>query len=252
MTERPTTRLAVVLMTVSAALCAWLGVSAWSATPAIADTRDVADAVAALTMWAGCLAAGWYTTTCVAALMVHGARATGRRALALERAVRRWGFPFLRRALLSTAAAGVGASVALGSAAAAPAGTHVPHDLGWGAPEDAPATQVPSEPEPSRSAPPPDPEPAAPRTAAPADPEAEPATDPGETPTPGTHERTYRVRPGDSLWSIAADHLGPDAHAGDVAAAWPGWYETNRDAIGTDPHLIQPDLTLQIPTEETR
>lgn len=77
-------------------------------------------------------------------------------------------------------------------------------------------------------------------------------------PTPGT-AGWVRVRPGDSLWSIAADHLtgqntGQDAgpNTGEptnarVSASWPRWFAANRDRIGDDPALIQPGLRLRIP-----
>uniref|UniRef100_UPI0039EEC9B2 LysM peptidoglycan-binding domain-containing protein n=1 Tax=Sinomonas sp. G460-2 TaxID=3393464 RepID=UPI0039EEC9B2 len=55
------------------------------------------------------------------------------------------------------------------------------------------------------------------------------------------------VRPGDTLWSIAARHLGPDATVSDVANAWPRWFESNRAAIGDDPDLIRPGLLLVPP-----
>jgi nucleoid-associated protein YgaU len=49
------------------------------------------------------------------------------------------------------------------------------------------------------------------------------------------------VVPGDSLWSIAAHHLG----RGD---RWPAIYRLNRAAIGADPDLIQPGTRLRLPT----
>jgi nucleoid-associated protein YgaU len=48
------------------------------------------------------------------------------------------------------------------------------------------------------------------------------------------------VRRGDTLWDITARHLGPDAGAGEVAAAWPRWYAANRAVIGADPDLLRP------------
>ena len=48
------------------------------------------------------------------------------------------------------------------------------------------------------------------------------------------------VRRGDSLWSIAARHLGPDASDAEIAAAWPAWHEANREVIGDDPDLLRP------------
>jgi len=56
------------------------------------------------------------------------------------------------------------------------------------------------------------------------------------------------VRAGDSLWSIAARHLGADASDAEVAAAWPHWYARNADVIGPDPSLILPGQTLRAPT----
>jgi hypothetical protein len=55
------------------------------------------------------------------------------------------------------------------------------------------------------------------------------------------------VRPGDTLWHIAARHLGPGASAADVAAEWPRWHAANRDRIGPDPHLVRPGLRLRAP-----
>jgi nucleoid-associated protein YgaU len=55
------------------------------------------------------------------------------------------------------------------------------------------------------------------------------------------------VRRGDSLWTIAARHLGPDASAAEVAAEWPRWYAANRDAIGADPHLLHAGQRLHSP-----
>lgn len=53
------------------------------------------------------------------------------------------------------------------------------------------------------------------------------------------------VRAGDSLWSIAADGLGPDTALADIDAAWRELYAANRQAIGTDPDLIHPGLDLE-------
>jgi hypothetical protein len=58
------------------------------------------------------------------------------------------------------------------------------------------------------------------------------------------------VRAGDSLWRIAAAHLGPDATAAEIAEAWPRWYAANRTVIGADPSLIRPGEVLSAPTEE--
>lgn len=55
------------------------------------------------------------------------------------------------------------------------------------------------------------------------------------------------VRRGDTLWDIAARHLGPGASAADVAAEWPRWHDANRRQIGADPDLILPGLRLTPP-----
>lgn len=56
------------------------------------------------------------------------------------------------------------------------------------------------------------------------------------------------VRRGDTLWDIAARHLGPTATVEETAAAWPRWYEANRTVIGPDPDLILPGQRLVPPT----
>lgn len=58
------------------------------------------------------------------------------------------------------------------------------------------------------------------------------------------------VRRGDTLWDIAARHLGPDATVQDVAEQWPRWYAANRDLIGPDPDLILPGQELVAPGQE--
>ena len=58
------------------------------------------------------------------------------------------------------------------------------------------------------------------------------------------------VHRGDSLWSIAARHLGPHASDAEIAHAWPQWFELNRDVIGDDPDLILPGQILRTPAPE--
>jgi nucleoid-associated protein YgaU len=55
------------------------------------------------------------------------------------------------------------------------------------------------------------------------------------------------VHRGDSLWAIAARHLGPGATDGQIATEWPRWYAENRAVIGPDPDLIQPGQRLRPP-----
>lgn len=58
------------------------------------------------------------------------------------------------------------------------------------------------------------------------------------------------VRPGDSLWSIAARHLGPGASAQRIAAEWPRWFAANHRLIGSDPSLIKPGQVLHAPVRD--
>lgn len=59
------------------------------------------------------------------------------------------------------------------------------------------------------------------------------------------------VRPGDSLWAIAAARLPDDATDTQIARAWPAWWGANREAIGPDPGLILPGLSLTPPARST-
>ena len=64
---------------------------------------------------------------------------------------------------------------------------------------------------------------------------------PVEVQTPGT----YRVQPGDSLWRIAARHLGTDATTAQTAREVNRLWELNQQRIGTgNPDLIFPGQTL--------
>lgn len=56
------------------------------------------------------------------------------------------------------------------------------------------------------------------------------------------------VRRGDSLWSVAARHLGSSATDAEVAREWPRWYAANRAVVGADPDLIVPGEVLVAPT----
>ena len=55
------------------------------------------------------------------------------------------------------------------------------------------------------------------------------------------------VSRGDSLWRIAARHLGPGATDAEVAAEWPRWWHANRKAVGPDPDLLLPGTRLRPP-----
>jgi LysM domain len=70
------------------------------------------------------------------------------------------------------------------------------------------------------------------------------------TPAPraavASHPREVVVRPGDSLWSIAADLLGRGAGDAEVTAAWHRLHDANRSRVG-DPDLIHPGQRLLVP-----
>jgi nucleoid-associated protein YgaU len=55
------------------------------------------------------------------------------------------------------------------------------------------------------------------------------------------------VRRGDTLWSLAARHLGRGASAAQIAHEWPRWFAANRDVMGDDPDLLLPGQELRPP-----
>ena len=63
----------------------------------------------------------------------------------------------------------------------------------------------------------------------------------------GSVEDRYVVRRGDTLWDVAARHLGPRGSAAAIAREWPRWYAANRALIGPDPHHIEPGQRLRPP-----
>jgi hypothetical protein len=62
----------------------------------------------------------------------------------------------------------------------------------------------------------------------------------------GVDEDTHRVRPGESLWSIAERHM-PGARPAEIDAGWRRIHRDNRAVIGSDPDLIIPGTTLRLP-----
>lgn len=55
------------------------------------------------------------------------------------------------------------------------------------------------------------------------------------------------VRPGDTLWAIAARHLPAGATDAEIVRACARWHAGNRDVIGADPNLIFPTQRLAPP-----
>ncbi len=149
---------------------------------------------------------------------------------------------------LTTAAAGV--------LAAGPAAADAPRPTPGAGPFDRPvAAVVTRTPAPLTALRTPSPAP----TAAPATPTAPPTLVPGDpftadrpvapllgTPRPERDDAVV-VRRGDTLWGIAARHLGPDATPAEIAAEWPRWYAANRAVVGPDPDLIRPGQRLVPP-----
>ena len=87
--------------------------------------------------------------------------------------------------------------------------------------------------------------------------QADPASAPGQTTThdltglrlPSTDEPAQNVvvRPGDTLWAIAAASLPDGSSDAEVARACARWYAANREVIGDDPNLIFPAQRLVPP-----
>jgi nucleoid-associated protein YgaU len=65
--------------------------------------------------------------------------------------------------------------------------------------------------------------------------------------TPDHDAQQHRVRAGECLWSIAADLLPQHASAARVEATWRAIYRRNREAVGSDPHLITTGTVLVLP-----
>jgi hypothetical protein len=70
---------------------------------------------------------------------------------------------------------------------------------------------------------------------------------PAAAPTDNEVDEVVVVVRGDTLWGIAARHLGADATAAEIGAAWRRWYAANRAGVGPDPDLIRPGLRLTPP-----
>ena len=58
------------------------------------------------------------------------------------------------------------------------------------------------------------------------------------------------VHRGDTLWSIAARHLGPAAAAADIDRECHRWFTTNGKVIGEDANLILPGQVLRPPSSQ--
>lgn len=78
---------------------------------------------------------------------------------------------------------------------------------------------------------------------------------PEKAPGPDLHARRVVVRPGDSLWRIAARLLHESGPApvtdADVTDAWHLLLDANRRRVGPDPDLIRPGASLEVPRQLT-
>ena len=165
--------------------------------------------------------------------------------------LQRWGAPLVRRITTGALIAGIAISPA---ATAAPSTSAPPDDLGWrvstgaaAAPPDKSAPD-PDGAESAQDSPPAEPAPPAVESAE----NADPAASSGSAPDDGTGTRTdsahtHTVEPGESLWSITAAALGPDATDAQIVQTWPLVYETNTESIGSDPSLLRPGAELRLP-----
>lgn len=138
-----------------------------------------------------------------------------------------------------------------GSPGTAAASTVPPTPSSTAAGPAGPTSPAPSAtPAPSRN---PTPAPTAPAPTVPQRPTAPAPTVPTAPPaqTPSSTGSTVTVAPGDSLWSIVADHLtattGERVADVEVALAWPRWYAANRGVVGVDPGLLHPGTVLAAP-----
>lgn len=214
---------------------------------------SVDEVLVAALAWAGALLTGWLAVT---SLVVLVASAPGVVGSVFDRLARLLTPHFARRVLSLTLGATVG-TVALPAPAAVATSTADAggrqHDLPAPTPGYAVSGQA-----------------VTPVTKGGDDGSAPPAPRPGWLPDPppptisphharllapalrptSTTSDTLTVRRGDTLWSIAAAHLGPGATDAEVAAEWPRWYEANRAVIGDDPDEIVPGQQLRAPLAE--
>lgn len=239
------------LAATSGGLSSWWAAGAahqsWAAAQPLAVAAPHHLVLAVLAAAASLLAAG--ATLAVVAAMLSGLPgAAGRVAAgALDRTT-----PIAVRAM-TTALLGVGAGAVLAGAPAAPAAQHGPRTsqpISWHELGNCPALTPASNAavlgdEPARSS-----APADGATPTPSPPRGVPQhLDPDFRPRPAP--AAVVVRPGDTLWGIAASGLGPDADDAAVASEWPRWYAANRHVVGDDPDLIHPGDRLRPPGSDS-
>jgi hypothetical protein len=67
---------------------------------------------------------------------------------------------------------------------------------------------------------------------------------------PEPADRVHVVRPGDTLWDIAAADVGESSDDALTTAHWHRIHRLNRAVIGSDPDLIHPGQQLRMPTPQ--
>ena len=212
------------------------------------DFGSLIGLLAASVAWA---AYGWFVLAVVGTLLGRLPGAVGRSASSATKVITSAGIRTLLRSAL-----GLAATAPLTVAAAHATPTDLPHDhnavaqaVAWDPhtgverASTVPAGDLQSEPV-RRS--PSDPA-AASRLAVPDRPTLGAET--RYTPVHRSGPRTIVVRPGDSLWTIAARELGPHATRTAIGRRWPRWYAANAKRIGPDPSLIRPGQHLVRPTD---
>ena len=246
---------------VAATLLAAAGLLALSATDALRDGADVGSGVRAAVTAVGALVALRAAVWSLVAAVVCLADGTSRAARRAEDALRTRAPLLARRLLVGAAGASLvlaplpatAATLSPGAAAAAPsavagtgaAGTGAGTSTGTGAAADTgsgPRTvgadvlawPVLAADEPAAAEPP---------AAEPPGPSHD--ADATAAPRPTTLDEVV-VRPGDTLWGLAAAAL-PAASDADLVAAWPVLHRLNRAAVGRDPDLLLPGTVLQLP-----
>lgn len=209
--------------------------------------RTVDEVLGALVLAVGGAGAAWlavWAAVAAGALLTAGVRGT---AAPVHRLTACRGTPRLVRRALTGA---LGLSLLAGGAPAMASTDGGPADLGWDAAAARTVAAADVASAGGMGAGQPSGAPQTPATVtqtgtpAPSDPAARDRAEAASTPEP------HVVARGESLWSIAATHLGPGTTDREVAAAWPRWYEANRAAVGDDPDHITPGLVLAPPAAQ--
>ncbi len=185
------------------------------------------EALALVASCAALLLAGWLAVSTTAALLAH---LPGRVGALADRLAAAWAPLVARRLAAALVGAALGGALAPGTAVADPSWRQL------SPPAAAAAAASPAPPGPGW---------------VPTRPVQRPQPSPrlvgAASAQPGAREVV--VHRGDTLWGIAARHLGPQATDAEVATAWPRWHAANRAVIGADPGLLLPGQVLLAPDD---